>query len=190
MCIRVRLQKKHVRKARKLARLRDEGKPNICHDGEVTQGESEYRHNVGTLGEVAFEEEWGYELDESIRRGGDPGYDFLTEYGVKIDVKTRDIQRSGKDLALGGEGTSDFLCDVMVLCWWRNSKSERLPILDFRGWCTKEMIEDPNVYKIEAFGPNGLKRLIEPEDLRGIDELRFHLFAGTYNMKKSRQPAF
>lgn len=93
-------------------------------------------HLVGLYGEIAWSRHTGQPVDMSVGLGGDRGWDFITEQGNRVDIKSR--MGAGKDLILFPR---DFplAADVIVLCW----VTGKIPSVSvsFVGWASRELIE-------------------------------------------------
>jgi hypothetical protein len=156
--------------AERLARRRDAGKPNQCHNGAVTEEESRTRHCKGLFGEIAFARRFGYEVDRVKRGGGDDGADFTSPQGHRIDVKHR--TEPGKDLALKGTGFEDFTSHFLVLSWQASDRQVRLV-----GWCTAARMTIKG--QVSHWAGVGEKRYIEPQDLANMDVLQTMIGSGS-----------
>lgn len=126
------LDPKQMRYAKKIAENRNDKKEGV-KSRRINQNISDYAiHFYGAIGEVAFAELIGLNVDSKFNpNGGDEGYDFDVN-GLKIDVKySRDPRGS-----LLFKNKAGFKADVAVFT--RSLVRTETAAVQVVGWTTKD----------------------------------------------------
>lgn len=72
---------------------------------------------IGALGEIAYSNLTGAEIDWSVRKHGDEGVDFYIAQNITVEVKTRETNSPNTvDLAVFDDTPWKIKSDLVVLC--------------------------------------------------------------------------
>ena len=131
---------------------------NLHKDHESSRPLSKDYEYIGLKGEAQFAEEFGLEIDETLRPGGDSGTDFPTMFG-RIDVKTA---RKAYNLLVEEDKVN---ADIYVLAMYRDY-TDNVTLL---GWAFKEEVLDAPK---RDFGYGIINHYIPKDNLHPIESLK------------------
>lgn len=182
MPVSVEMTPRYVRLARKLAADRAQSfeGPDDWYDENKAQGwghESERRHFIGLLGEMAFAEYYGLQIDTETYTRTDEGVDFRVridteDFGngtVEVDVKSSPVNDPQLFVTKG-----QVDADYYVLCRIPQDalEADERATIEMLGGATKEMVLSREPVQSDNYGhyyysvsPEYLLEMPRPEDI-------------------------
>ena len=172
----IKLTKRNLDKAKKLAEARDEKKSKFGHGRHGKLAKSSYNaHYIGLLGEIALGKALNSKIDEKIYSdSGDDGYDF-TVGGKTLDVKTSAHEMAWDDplLKVPCQTQKDVdkleKSDIFVAVSL-NQKTNEVRIW---GWVDRETLTDrkPRSLRLRSGGFGPMNYIVGKDEFRPIEDL-------------------